>query len=116
MRGSDRCADAVEVEVERRRLELDAHRLAAGGEGQQLVEEPGRREEDQLVAGVEDRPHRDGDRRESAVRHRHVARVPGHAGPRGQRIGHDPLRLRLAELVGEPVLVLRLEVLRSAAT
>ena len=50
----DRGRDAVEVEVEGRWLELDAHRLAAGSEDQDLVEEPRRREEDDLVAGLDE--------------------------------------------------------------
>ena len=53
----------------------------------------------------------DGDGREAAVRHRHVRRVPGEPGPRPQRLGNRSLRGRFRQLVGEPILVERGDVL-----
>jgi hypothetical protein len=103
--------DPVDVEIEGGRLEPDAHRLAAGDEDEQLVEEPRRRQEDDLVTGPYERSQRHGYGREAAVRHRHVGGVPVEAGPRPQRLGDRPLRCRLRELVGEPVLVQRGDVL-----
>ena len=61
-------------------VERHADRHAAGGEDEDLVEEPRRREEDDLVARLDDRPERDRERREPAVGHRDVGRVPVEAG------------------------------------
>ena len=85
-------------------------RLAAGREDQQLVEEPRRGQEHDLVTGSHERPKGHGDRREAAVRHRHVRRVPIEPGSRAKRLRDRLLGRGFRELVGEPVLVLRDEM------
>ena len=102
--------DAVDVEIERRGLQRESYGLAADREDEDLVEEPRRRQEENLVSRLDQRPQGDGNGGEAAVRHRHVGGIPRHPGPRGERLRHRALRCRLRELVGEPVLVLRLEV------
>ena len=89
--GRDRGIDRGQVEVERRRRQRDPDRDAARGEDQDLVEEPRRREEDHLVARLQDRPERDCERGKPAVRHGHVCRIPVETGPRRERAGHRPL-------------------------
>ena len=63
--GRDRGRDRLDVEVERGRRQGHADRGPAGRLDEQLVEEPGRRREDDLVARLEDRPERDRERRRS---------------------------------------------------
>ena len=106
----DRSRDAVDVEVERRRIEPNPDGLAARDEDQQLVEEPRRGEEHDFVTRANERAEGHGDRREAAVRHRHVGGVPIEPGSRAERLCDRSLRRRLRELVREPVLVLRDEM------
>ena len=107
VRGPMAATMRVDVQVEARRVQRDANRLAAGGEDEQLVEEPGRREEDDLVARVDQRPQGD------AMAAKPPLVIATSAGSQsmpvrcGQRGGDGPLRGRLGQLVGEPVLVLR---------
>ena len=110
MRGVIAAAMPVDVEVERRRIESNPDRLAAGREDQQLVEEPWRGQEHDLVTGSHERPKGHGDRREAAVRHRDVRRVPIEPGSRAKRLRDRLLGRGFRELVGEPVLVLRDEM------
>ena len=77
---------------------------------EQLVEEPRRREEDDLVADIAERPDRHPEAPEGTRGHRDGVGVEGDAGPPPKRLGDDVSRLRLAELVGEPVLVLGFRV------
>ena len=110
VRGVMAPAIGVHVQVEGRRLELERHRDGVSGSDQQLVEEPRRRQVEHLVAGLGDRPQRDGQGTEARVRHEHVLGIPLEAGQPRERAGDRNARLGLVELVGEPVLVLRLDV------
>jgi hypothetical protein len=76
--------ERVQVELEGRWSHGDPDGLAAGRDDQQLVEEPWRREEDDVVAGLQDRAERHGDRGEPTVRHRDVLGIPLETRPRGQ--------------------------------
>ena len=66
----DRRLDRLEVQIEGTlAIRVHPHRRRARGDDQRLVEEPRRRDEDHLVADVHDRPQRDGQPGEVAVRH-----------------------------------------------
>ena len=98
--------DGVDRKLELRRREIDAYRLCAARKDHRDVEEPRRREVDHLVAGIEHRAQRRSERPEGAGRHRHVLGVEVDPHPAAQRLDRDLDRPRVAELVGEPVLVL----------
>ena len=99
--------DGVRIEVEGGRGEPDPDRCGARRRDHELVEEPRRGEEDDLVADVAQRPDRDAQAAERARGQGDVLGPEVDAGPLLERGGDDAPWLVLAELVGEPVLVAR---------
>ena len=102
----DRAPDGVDRQLELRRLEVDAHRLGGVGEDHRHIEEPRRREVDDLVAWIQHRAQRGGEAAERAGGHRYILGIDVDADVLAQRVDRDLDRLGVAELVGEPVLVL----------
>jgi hypothetical protein len=78
----------------------------SGFQGERLVEEPWRQREHDLVTGVGDGLHGDGDGAEAARRHPQMVSLPRQVDNASQRSRRGLLRQLLAELVGEPELVL----------
>ena len=97
--------DGVSVEREVGRAQANPDRSRPGGDDHQFIEEPWRRKEDDLIAFFAQRTDRHAEGTEGAGRHRHVGRLVVDAGSVAQRFGDDLAWLRLAELVGEPILV-----------
>ena len=77
---TDGGGDALELQVERRRLQAHTNWLAPRGQDEHLVEEPRRRQEDDLVSRLNERAQRDCYRGEPAVGHGYVGGIPFHAG------------------------------------
>ena len=105
-RRDGRC-DGVEVEIEGLAVDrhLDGHQ--AGLEHERLVEEPRREAVDHLVARIADDLQRGRDRGEPAGREVHVVRLEREVEVAAQGFGRGLDRLRVADVVGEPQLVLR---------
>ena len=99
--------DRAGIEVEGGRREPDPDRGGARRGDHELVEEPWRGEEDDLVADVAQGPDRDPQPAERARGQGDVLGPEVEAGPLLERGGDDAPWLVLAELVGEPVLVAR---------
>ena len=99
--------DRVDRQLKLRGFEVDANRLRAVGDDHRDVEEPRRRQVDHLVARVKDRAQRRGQAAECARCHRDISGIEVDPGQLAQRLHRDLDRLRVAELVGEPILVLR---------
>ena len=93
---------------------LARHRV--GRQQHRLVAEPGWLREDRLVAGIEQQPEGDRDGPEGADREGDVRRLERQAELPTHGLGEEGLRLLLARLVGEPVLVLGTAPSRMAAT
>ena len=99
--------DRARIEVEGGRGEPDPDRGGARRRDHELVEEPRRGEEDDLVTDVAQGPDRDAQAAERARGQGDVLGPEVDAGPLLQRGRDDAPWLVLAELVGEPVLVAR---------
>ena len=104
---SDRRLDRREVEVEVRPPQGDRARYRVCRQEHRLVAEPRRLGEDRLVADVENEVKGEHDRREGTGGERDVLRLECEPELASDPFGEKGLRLRLARLVGKPVLVVR---------
>ena len=107
--------DRRQIQVERRLLERNGHRNAIGCQQRRPVAEPGRLAVQSLVAGIEHQTKGDRDGREGAGRQREVRRLEGKAKLLACGVGEEFLRGLLARLVGEPVLVMRRDLVAQRA-
>ncbi len=103
----DRRLDRIQVEVPGLVVHGDPDRVRLAAEDDRLVEEPRRRQEDHLVTGIGHRSDAQVQAGERAVGHQDVVGLVRHAASLAQAGRGRLLRVRLVELVGVPVLVLR---------
>jgi hypothetical protein len=100
--GRERARDGVHVQIERRGLDPDPDRRAGGSQDHRLVEEPGRRDEHDLVAGVDDHAERQSERAMGSAREQDVVRLERQAQLLAERGGGRPAGPRVRETVREP--------------
>ena len=103
--GSDCSFNRSKIEIKRGRLQLDLPRHGIGRQQHRLIAEPRRFRIDHLVAGIDHKPKGDHDGSERAGRQRYVSRLKGKTQLAAEPLGDKGLRVLLARLIGEPVLV-----------
>ena len=105
--GSDCSFDSSEIEIKRGRLQIDLSRHGIRGQQHRLIAEPRWFRVDHLVTGIDHEPKGDHYGSERAGCQRYVSRLKGKIQLEAQPLGDKGLRVLLARLIGEPILVVR---------